>query len=141
MSDINLTPVSFDSFSPELQCVIRYEKAPEVMYTMIASVHDASGPSVREAWEKLPTSAQNVLDNYDQFHALVAISQSYAGLDTLSELEKVNLDDMSHEEREHYKAQVLDDVLNTCIKDLAKQLKQARLKGGLKREFQAIFQK
>ncbi|WBA10239.1 DUF3069 domain-containing protein [Salinivibrio kushneri] len=141
MSDSNQPSVSFDSFSPELQCVIRYEQAPEAMYTMIASVHDASSASVKEAWEKLPASAQNILDNYDQFHALVAISQSYAGIDALSELEKVDLSDMSDEERDNYKAQILDDVLNSCVKDLSKQLKQARLKPGLKREFQAIFQK
>ncbi len=53
-TDANATQVSIESFSPELQCVIRYEQAPEAMYTMIASVHDAAGPSVREAWEKLP---------------------------------------------------------------------------------------
>ncbi|OOE88009.1 DUF3069 domain-containing protein [Salinivibrio sharmensis] len=141
MSDSNQPSVSFDSFSPELQCVIRYEQAPEAMYTMIASVHDASSASVKEAWEKLPASAQNILDNYDQFHALVAISQSYAGIDALSELEKVDLSEMSDEERDNYKAQILDDVLSSCVKDLSKQLKQARLKPGLKREFQAIFQK
>ncbi|OOE85862.1 hypothetical protein BZG73_07125 [Salinivibrio siamensis] len=141
MSDSNQSPVSFDSFSPELQCVIRYEQAPEAMYTMIASVHDASSASVKEAWEKLPASAQNILDNYDQFHALVAISQSYAGIDALSELEKVDLSDMSDEGRDNYKAQILDDVLSSCVKGLSKQLKQARLKPGLKREFQAIFQK
>ncbi len=90
---------------------------------------------------KITLSAQNVLDNYDQFHALVAISQSYAGIDALSELEKVDLSDMSDEARENYKAQVLNDVLSSCVKDLSKQLKQARLKPGLKREFQAIFQK
>lgn len=140
-TDANPIQVNFESFSPELQCVIRYEQAPEAMYTMIASVHDASSASVKEAWEILPASAQNILDNYDQFHALVAISQSYAGIDALSELEKVDLNDMSDEAKENYKAQVLNDVLSSCVKDLSKQLKQARLKPGLKREFQAIFQK
>lgn len=140
MSDTSSTNVSFDEFSPELQSVIRYENAPEAMYTMIASVHDAAEPSVREAWEKLPASAQNVLDSFDQFHALVAISQSYVGIDTLNALQNVKLDDMSEDEQENYKAQVLDDVLKRCVKDLSKQLKQARLKPALKREFQSIFQ-
>lgn len=140
-TDNQIEKVDLDSLSQELRQVIEYEQVPEEIHTMLVSVHEVSESSVREVWDGLPKSAQNILDNFEQFHALVSLSQSYAGIDALNELQDLKLDNMSEDEVDAYKAQLLDKVLFNCVKDLAKQLKQARLKPAMKREFQEIFAK
>ncbi len=85
---------------------------------------------------------QNVLDNFEQFHALIALSQSYSGVDFLGEMqESKKPDDMSEEEYTEYKAIMLDKVLHNCVKDMCKQLKKARRNPPMKREFLEIFKK
>ncbi|MEZ9524198.1 DUF3069 domain-containing protein [Enterovibrio norvegicus] len=133
--------VKLENLSAELQQVIKYEQVPAELYTMLASVHEAAEDVVREAWDALPASAQNILDNFEQFHALVSLSQSYAGIDFLQECQDLKFDDMTQEQADDYKATLLDKLLFNCVKDLAKQLKQARMKPTMKREFREIFQK
>ncbi|MCC4798715.1 hypothetical protein BCT30_20595 [Enterovibrio norvegicus] len=133
--------VKLENLSAELQQVIKYEQVPAELYTMLASVHEAAEDVVREAWDALPASAQNILDNFEQFHALVSLSQSYAGIDFLQECQDLKFDDMTQEQADDYKATLLDKLLFNCVKDLAKQLKQARMKPAMKREFREIFQK
>ncbi|WP_407333779.1 DUF3069 domain-containing protein [Enterovibrio sp. 27052020O] len=136
-----LETVKLEDLSAELQQVIKYEKVPVELFTMLASVHEASEDVVRETWNTLPASAQNILDNFEQFHALVSLSQSYAGIDFLTEAQDMKFDDMTDEQTQDYKAGLLDKLLHNCVKDLAKQLKQARLKPAMKREFREIFTK
>ncbi|MFD2178218.1 DUF3069 domain-containing protein [Veronia pacifica] len=131
--------VKLEDLSAELQQVIKYEQVPVEMHSMLVSVHEVSEPTVREAWDELPASAQNILDNFEQFHALVSLSQSYAGVDFLSQYQDAKIEDMSDDDAEAYKAQLLDQVLFNCVKDLCKQLKKARLKPPMKKEFRDIF--
>ncbi|MDD1792191.1 DUF3069 domain-containing protein [Enterovibrio makurazakiensis] len=133
--------VKLEDLSAELQQVIKFEQVPVELYTMLASVHEASEDVVRESWDTLPASAQNILDNFEQFHALVSLSQSYAGIDFMTETQDMKFDDMTDEQTQDYKAGLLDKLLHNCVKDLAKQLKQARLKPAMKREFREIFAK
>ncbi len=134
--------LTLEEVSPELRQVIAFESVPEEMLPMVLGVYQASEESVREAWDSMPASAQNVLDNFEQFHALVSISQSYVGLDFMEEFRGTELPDtMSDEEKENYKATLLDNVLHTAIKDLIKQIKKARLKPNMKREIRTIFEK
>ncbi|WP_087020075.1 DUF3069 domain-containing protein [Thaumasiovibrio subtropicus] len=136
------TTLTLEEASPELKQVISFEKVPEEMLPMVLGVYQASEESVREAWDSMPASAQNVLDNFEQFHALVALSQSYVGLDFMEEFKTTQLpENMPEEEQELYKARLLDDVLHTAVKDLIKQIKKARLKPNMKREIRAIFDK
>ena len=136
------TKLSLDDCSPELRQVAAFEEVPEELIEMLVSVYNVSESSSREAWNTLPGNAQNVLDNFEQFHALVALSQTYSGVDFLGEFQDTKLpEDMSAEEQEDYKAVLLDKVLTNCVKDLTKQLKQARRNPPMKREFQEIFKK
>ncbi|OAN11618.1 hypothetical protein A3K86_22140 [Photobacterium jeanii] len=134
--------LSLDDCSPELRQVAAFEEVPEELIDMLISVYHVSEASSRQAWDAMPASAQNVLDNFEQFHALVALSQTYSGVDFLGEFQETKLpEEMSADEQEEYKAVLLDKVLNNCVKDLTKQLKQARRNPPMKREFQEIFQK
>lgn len=136
------TEINLDEISPELRKVIEFEKVPQEMLTMLLSIHEVSEVAVQESFDTMPGSAQKVLDNFEQFHALVSLSQAYAGLDFMSEFETIKLpEDMTDEQKEEYRAQLLDQVLHNCVKDIVKQIKQARRQPGLKRELNEIFVK
>lgn len=143
MSDTNQneTPkVDLESISPELRQVLEFDQVPETMYYMVTSVHEVSETAVRGAWDSLPASAQNILDNFEQFHALISVSQSFAGLNVMEEFPTLNLPkDMSEEDKEAYRAQLLDEVLHNCVKDMVKQIKKARRDPILKRDFKDVF--
>lgn len=145
MSDTNQneTPVvDLDSLSAELRQVIEFEEVPQEMHFMIQSIHEVSEEAVRESWDSLPGSAQNILDNFEQFHALISVSQAFAGLSVMEEFPTLDLPkDMSEEDKENYRAQMLDDVLYSCVKDMLKQLKKARRDPILKRDFREVFSK
>ncbi|QUJ70294.1 DUF3069 domain-containing protein (plasmid) [Photobacterium sp. GJ3] len=142
LDQVETTEYTLDDCSPELRQVVEFEQVPDELLNMLVNVYKVSEPTSREAWDELPASAQNVLDNFEQFHALVALSQSYAGVDFLGEMQETQLPaHMSEEEQSEYKAVLLDKVLRNCVKDLGKQLKQARRHPPMKKEFQAIFNK
>ncbi|GAA06328.1 DUF3069 domain-containing protein [Photobacterium leiognathi] len=133
---------TLEDCSPELRQVVKFEQVPAELIDMLVNVYKVSEPSTREAWNSLPASAQNVLDNFEQFHALVALSQSYSGVDFLSEMQGTTFpEDMDAEAQAEYKAAALDKVLHNCVKDMCKQLKKARQNPPMKREFTTIFQK
>ncbi len=134
--------VDLDTVSPELKKVIEFDQVPEAMYYMVTSIHEVSEEAVREAWDSMPGSAQNVLDNFEQFHALISVSQAFAGVNVMEEFPKLNLpEDMSDEEKEAYRTQLLDQTLHNCVKDMAKQMKKARRDAILKRDFKEVFAK
>ncbi|MGR2769734.1 DUF3069 domain-containing protein [Photobacterium ganghwense] len=134
--------LTLDDCSPELRQVVEFEQVPEELLGMLVSVYKASESTTREAWDQLPGSAQNVLDNFEQFHALVALSQSYSGIDFLGEMQETEKpSDMTDDEFAEYKAVMLDKVLHNCVKDMCKQLKKARRHPPMKREFLEIFKK
>ncbi|BCL72725.1 hypothetical protein VINI7043_22587 [Vibrio nigripulchritudo ATCC 27043] len=134
--------VDLSAVSAELRQVIEFDNVPEEMYLMVTSIHEVSEEAVREAWDALPASAQNVLDNFEQFHALISVSQAFAGLNVMEEFPTLNLPkDMTEEEKEDYRASLLDQVLHNCVKDMTKQLKKARRDAILKRDFNQVFLK
>ncbi|MCL9779842.1 DUF3069 domain-containing protein [Vibrio sp. S4M6] len=134
--------VDLESVSPELRYLIEFEDVPEQMHLMVVSIHSASEEVVRAEWDALPKSAQNILDNFEQFHALITISQAFASINTLEELMSMDApSELSAEEYENYKADTLDKVLKSCIKDMIKQLKKARRDAILKRDFRETFAK
>ncbi|WP_104402151.1 DUF3069 domain-containing protein [Vibrio penaeicida] len=145
MSNENTTPqqkVDLTTVSAELRQVIEFDNVPEEMHLMVTSIHEVSEEAVREAWDALPASAQNVLDNFEQFHALVSVSQAFAGLNVMEEFPNMNLpEDMSEQDKEEYRASLLDQVLHNCVKDMVKQLKKARRDAILKRDFNQVFLK
>ncbi|MDW6005371.1 DUF3069 domain-containing protein [Vibrio mangrovi] len=133
--------VQLDELSPELRQVILFDDVPQEMFTMIASIHEVSEEAVRESWNSLPASAQNILDNFEQFHALISVSQAFAGIETMEEIAGIDLpESMDDKAKEDYRAQMLDQVLSQCVKDMVKQLKKARRDPILKREFTDVFQ-
>ncbi|WP_260261877.1 DUF3069 domain-containing protein [Vibrio intestinalis] len=145
MSDQTQTekqPIDLATVSAELRQVIEFDGVPEAMYEMVTSIHEVSEEAVREAWDELPKSAQNVLDSFEQFHALVSVSQSFAGINVMEEFPTLNLpQDMTDEQKEQYRAELLDQVLHNCVKDMVKQLKKARRDPILKRDFTEVFTK
>ena len=145
MSDVNQTEqptVDLATVSAELRQVIEFDEVPEAMHNMVTSIHEVSEEAVREAWNELPNSAQNVLDNFEQFHALISVSQAFAGLNVMEEFPTLNLPEgMTDEQKEEYRAQLLDQVLHNCVKDMVKQLKKARRDPILKRDFTDVFAK
>ncbi len=145
MSDVDQTEqpkVDLAEVSAELRQVIEFDEVPEAMHLMVTSIHEVSEEAVRESWNELPSSAQNVLDNFEQFHALVSVSQAFAGLNVMEEFPTLNLPkDMTDEQKEEYRAELLDQVLHNCVKDMVKQIKKARRDPILKRDFTDVFAK
>ncbi|WP_038176540.1 MULTISPECIES: DUF3069 domain-containing protein [Vibrio] len=145
MSDVNpteQTKVDLAEVSAELRQVIQFDEVPEAMHYMVTSIHEVSEEAVREAWNELPNSAQNVLDNFEQFHALISVSQAFAGINVMEEFPTLNLPkEMSEQDKEEYRTQLLDQVLHNCVKDMVKQIKKARRDPILKRDFTDVFAK
>ncbi|RJX75476.1 DUF3069 domain-containing protein [Vibrio sinensis] len=145
MSDVNQneqTVIDLATVSAELRQVIEFDGVPEAMYNMVTSIHEVSEDSVREYWDALPNSAQNVLDNFEQFHALISVSQAFAGVNVMEEFPTIKLPEgMTDEEKSEYRSQLLDQVLHNCVKDMVKQIKKARRDPILKRDFTDVFAK
>ncbi|WP_456294536.1 DUF3069 domain-containing protein [Vibrio sp. AK197] len=132
--------ITLDQLSAELRQVVEFDDVPESMYNMVASIHEVTEESVREAWDSLPASAQNIVDSFEQFHALISVSQSFAGINVMEEFPNLNLpESMSDDEKEQYRAELLDKVLHDCIKDMVKQIKKARRDPLLKKDFRDVF--
>ncbi|WP_261818209.1 DUF3069 domain-containing protein [Vibrio gallicus] len=136
----DIQTIDLAEVSKELRQVIEFDEVPEQMYQMVVSIHEAAEQEVRQAWDDLPASAQNVVDSFEQFHALTSVSQAFAGVGLLEEFPSLNIpENMDEEQTNAYKAQMLDQVLFNCIKDMVKQLKKARRDPILKREFNSVF--
>lgn len=140
-SDNQVPEVDLESLSPELRQVIEFDEVPEGMIPMVASLHELSEEVVREAWDALPASAQNILDNFEQFHALISVSQGFAGVNVMQELAARPPQNMTEEEMSEYQAEILDKVLVNCVKDMTKQIKKARRDPILKRDFTEVFKR
>lgn len=145
MSDATNTEqpkVDLETISPELRKVMEFDQVPEAMYFMVTSIHEVSEDAVRDAWDTLPASAQNVLDSFEQFHALISVSQGFAGINVMEEFPTLKLpEDMTDEAKDEYRAELLDQVLHNCVKDMVKQIKKARRDPILKRDFKEVFVK
>ncbi|MGO2509605.1 DUF3069 domain-containing protein [Vibrio hibernica] len=134
--------VDLSTYSPELRHLIEFEEVPEQAIPMVTSIHDVSEEAVRDVWDELPASAQNILDNFEQFHALISVGQTFSAIDLMQEFETMKLPaDMDDAGKEEYRASLLDKVLQNCVKDMVKQLKKARRDPILKKDFIDIFKK
>jgi hypothetical protein len=133
--------VDLDKLSPELRQVMEFDDVPEGMIPMVVSLHEISEEVVRESWDALPKSAQNILDNFEQFHALISVSQAFAGVNVMQELTAAPQQNMDEAAQQEYQAQILDKVLVNCVKDMIKQIKKARRDPILKRDFTDVFAK
>ncbi len=143
VSDTIQSDVDVNTLSPELRKVIEFEKISEQpLINAIPLMHEISEQTVREAWDKLPASAQNILDSFEQFHALISVSQAFAAANTMASVQDVKLpESMSEQEQQQYRMQLMDQVLHGCVKDMVKQLKTARRDPILKRDFDSVFKK
>jgi hypothetical protein len=134
--------LTIEDASPELKQVIEFDEVPEGMHDMLVAIHHASMASVQQSWEQLPNSAQNVVDNFEQFHALVTVGQGFAGVQLLEEFDSLpQTQDLSDEQKEASRAAMLNDVLERCLKDMVKQVKKARRDPILKSEFVEVFKR
>lgn len=141
-NEIETETVDLNQISAELRKVIEFDQVPEQMLDMVVSIHEVSEESVRESWDAMPGSAQNVLDNFEQFHALISVSQAFAGINMMEEYKTLDLPkDMTENEQEEYRAELLDQVLHNCVKDMVKQVKKARRDPILKKDFKQVFEK
>lgn len=140
VAEESVEAIDLSTFSPELRHLIEFEQVPEQAVPMVTSIHEVSEEAVRDVWDDLPASAQNILDNFEQFHALISVGQTFAAIDFMQEFETLKMrNDMSEEEQQEYRASLLDKVLQNCVKDMVKQLKKARRDPILKKDFMEIF--
>lgn len=140
--EITLPEVNLDQISPELKQVIEFEEVVDEALPMLVSIHEAAEESIREIFDEMPASAQNVLDNFEQFHALVSVGQTFAAIDFMQTFDKLDgVQNMSDEQRDAYRNELLDKILYTSVKDMVKQLKKARRDPILKKDFRQVFQK
>ncbi len=135
--------VELASLSPELQKVIEFEKVSEQpILNAIAMMHEISEQAVRDAWDALPLSAQNILDSFEQFHALISVSLAFAAANTMANIQSMELPEtMPDQQQQQYRAQMMEQVLQGCVKDMVKQIKKARRDPILKRDFVHVFKK
>ena len=137
---IDPSSIDLTQYSPELRQVIAFEQVPDEVLPMIVSIFDATEYGARQAWNELPDSAQNILDNFAQFHALITVSQAFSGIELMESFAHLELPEhMSEEQKNDYRANLLDKTLYNCVKDMMKQLKKARRDPILKRDFKEIF--
>ncbi len=137
-----LDTATLENASPELIQVIEFEEIPQDMHDMLINMHLASHDAVLEAWQTLPPSAQNILDNFEQFHALVTVSQGFTGAQFMQEFESSPAtQQMSEEQKETNRITLLNEALFACMKDMLKQLKKARRDPILKKDFNQVFTK
>lgn len=140
VAEESVEAIDLSTYSPELRHLIEFEEVPEQAVPMVTSIHDVSEEAVRDVWDDLPASAQNILDNFEQFHALISVGQTFAAIDFMQEFETLKMrEGMSEEEQQEYRASLLDKVLQNCVKDMVKQLKKARRDPILKKDFMEIF--
>lgn len=140
VAEESVEAIDLSTYSPELRHLIEFEEVPEQAVPMVTSIHDASEEAVRDVWDDLPASAQNILDNFEQFHALISVGQTFAAIDFMQEFETLKMrEGMNEEEQQEYRASLLDKVLQNCVKDMVKQLKKARRDPILKKDFMEIF--
>ncbi|CAH0535716.1 hypothetical protein VST7929_03193 [Vibrio stylophorae] len=141
MSDkIETETVKLEELAKELRQVIDFEGLHPELIPVVASIHEANAEDTKLLWESLPQSAQLILDNFDQFHALIAFAQGVSSIEVIQELQKVDFpEDMDEQARSDYRDDILSRSLHASAKDLCKQLKKARLKPEMKREFRKIF--
>lgn len=140
VNEESVEAIDLSTYSPELRHLIEFEQVPEQAVPMVTSIHDVSEEAVRDVWDELPASAQNILDNFEQFHALISVGQTFAAIDFMQEFETLKMPEgMDEEAQQEYRASLLDKVLQNCIKDMVKQLKKARRDPILKKDFMEIF--
>ncbi|MFH0258500.1 DUF3069 domain-containing protein [Vibrio rumoiensis] len=140
VAEESVEAIDLSTYSPELRHLIEFEEVPEQAVPMVTSIHDVSEEAVRDVWDDLPASAQNILDNFEQFHALISVGQTFAAIDFMQEFETLKMrEGMNEEEQQEYRASLLDKVLQNCVKDMVKQLKKARRDPILKKDFMEIF--
>lgn len=140
VTEESVEAIDLSTYSPELRHLIEFEQVPEQAVPMVTSIHDVSEEAVRDVWDELPASAQNILDNFEQFHALISVGQTFAAIDFMQEFETLKMPEgMDEEAQQEYRASLLDKVLQNCIKDMVKQLKKARRDPILKKDFMEIF--
>lgn len=134
-------PLALCELPAELQQVIKHEKLEPSMNKMLFEIYQNTKEPVKEIWNALPQSAQNILDNFEQFLALASLSQAYTGIDFYSQVQDQQFKGMTEEQTKEYKEKLLEELLFNSLKDLGKNLKKARLKPNMKREYREFFAK
>lgn len=96
VTEESVEAIDLSTYSPELRHLIEFEQVPEQAVPMVTSIHEVSEEAVRDVWDDLPGSAQNILDNFEQFHALISVGQTFAAIDFMQEFETLKMrDDMN----------------------------------------------
>ncbi|MBY5991537.1 DUF3069 domain-containing protein [Ferrimonas balearica] len=120
----------------ELQQVLDHMETPAEQHEAVLSVYNAVEAPLRAAWDSQPQSAKNILDNFEQFQAVVA----YTLVGPTAELMAMVDKNSEGEERNEAQAEaMLEQLLSQGIKMMIKDLKAARRTPSLKLEFQAPF--
>ncbi|WP_298444909.1 DUF3069 domain-containing protein [uncultured Ferrimonas sp.] len=140
MTQSNDAPIDINDLTPALQQLIAFEELGQPTIEALMAMYQSSADEISHAWQELPASAQKILADFEQFHALAAFCQCMVGITCVAEFNKAKLpDDMTDEQVQQYKTELMSDLTANAIKDLCKQMKQARRNPSLARELQEAF--
>ncbi|MBY6185439.1 DUF3069 domain-containing protein [Marinobacter hydrocarbonoclasticus] len=124
------------SLPAELKQVLDFMGTPEAQHEAVLAVYNAVEGPLRAAWETQPQSAKNVLENFEQFQAVVAFTL----VGPTAELVTMVQQNQEGEERDDAQADaMMEQLLQQGIKMMIKDLKAARRNATLRNEFQAPF--
>ncbi|USD35679.1 MULTISPECIES: DUF3069 domain-containing protein [Ferrimonas] len=120
------------TLAPELQTIADFYQLEPEGHAGLASIHEAIEAPLREDFERLPASAQNVMGSFEQLHASVTYNLLGATAEALRMTQDADI-------TEEQKAGHLESVLGHGIKLMLKNLKAARRNPVLKRQLNAPF--
>ncbi len=121
----------------ELMQVMNFMEVEEAQHEGLHSIYVALEAPLREAWEAQPESARNVMESFEQFHAVVTYTLAGPTAELLTMVK--NNEEKGEESSEAQTDAMLQQLFSQGIKMMIKDLKKARRDAALRNEFLAPF--
>ncbi|TKB57414.1 DUF3069 domain-containing protein [Ferrimonas aestuarii] len=120
------------TLAPELKQIADFYELEVEAHPGLQSIFDAIEAPLREDFDALPASAQNVMGSFERLHASVTYNLLGATAEALRMTQEADID-------EEQKATHIESVLARGIKLMLKNIKAARRNPVLKRQLNAPF--
>ncbi|QIZ76505.1 DUF3069 domain-containing protein [Ferrimonas lipolytica] len=121
----------------ELKQVLEFMQAVPEQYEGVATIYNAVEAPLRAEWDKLPGSAQKVVESFEQFQAVVSYTLVGPCAELLQMIEKTNEGDAEADEQQA--DAMMQQLFSQGIKMMIKDLKAARRDIPLRNELIAPF--
>lgn len=121
----------------ELAQVLNHMNADEAQHEGVLSIYNAVEAPLRAEWDKLPSSAQKVVESFEQFQAVVSYTLVGPCAELLQMIEKTNEGDQQADEQQA--EALMQQLFAQGIKMMVKDLKAARRDMPLRNELIAPF--